>query len=138
MATRSYNIRQVTNYDVQKNPSNKYNINVPKVRESEDGQYEIFFEEEQITYVTAVDSVQISKLGYCCEPAGIIYPIYLRINNVYKPFYTGKNGIYEMQPENWQDINDPEVEEKLTNVIITSVRVPKEIQFTLDYAILSN
>lgn len=85
-------------------------------------------------YIVALKDKRIIKLGYCCEPKGHIYPIFLKMNGVYStPFYIGKDGMYEMQKETFQDANSSE-EESTSEVIITEVMVPADIDFTLEYA----
>ena len=46
--------------------------------------------------------------------------------------------MYEMQPELWHDINKPDTEKEETTVIVTGVRVPERIKFTLDYVLTIN
>lgn len=86
-------------------------------------------------YVVAVADKQIIKLGYCCENKGHIYPIFLKMNGKeeYSMIYVGKDGMYEMQPETFKDTNDPDAEESKSDVVITEVKVPAGIDFTLDY-----
>lgn len=87
-------------------------------------------------YVVAVTDKNIIKLGYCCENKGHIYPIFLKMNGVYSaPTYIGKDGMYETQPETFQDVNDTEATESTSDVIITEVMVPADIDFTLDYVV---
>lgn len=90
-------------------------------------------------YVIAVTGKNIIKFGYCCETKGHIFPIFLKMNGEYKtPFYVGKEGMYEMQVETFQNTNDSEAEESLSDVIITEIMVPADIDFTLDYIISIN
>ncbi len=86
-------------------------------------------------YIVALRDKKIIKLGYCCEPKGHIYPIFLKMNGTYStPFYIGRDGMYEMQRENFQDINsEDEDDESTSNVLITEVMVPADIDFTLEY-----
>lgn len=89
-------------------------------------------------YVIAVTGKQILKLGYCCENKGHIYPIFLKMNGSYNtPIFIGKEGMYEMQPEAFKDINNSESTEFTSNVIVTEVMVPAGIDFTLDYVVSS-
>lgn len=90
-----------------------------------------------IPYHTAVSNEQIIKLGYCCEPCGVELPIFLERNGRYDAFYPSKNGMYEIQPEQWGEVGDLE-EEKTASVIITGVRVPAGLDFVLDLAIMIN
>ena len=58
------------------------------------------------------------------------------MNGAYSaPTYIGKDGMYETQPETFQDANDSEATESTSNVIITEVMVPADIDFTLDYVV---
>ena len=87
-------------------------------------------------YVIAVTGKNIIKLGYCCENKGYIYPIFLKMNGVYStPTYIGKDGMYEIQPETFKDANDTGAMESTSDVIVTEVMVPADIDFTLDYVI---
>jgi hypothetical protein len=89
---------------------------------------------EMPKYIVAVTDKNIIKLGYCCENKGHIYPIFLKMNGTYNtPIYIGKDGMYEMQPETFKDVNDSESEKSTSNVIIEEVIVPAGIDFTLDY-----
>lgn len=85
----------------------------------------------------------INKLGYVCEPRGIIFPIYLEVNGEYKEFELGKTGMFEVTPEIFG--------EEGTEIIpkITGVRVPigeldagftiaNPIKFKLDYMFAIN
>lgn len=112
------------------------NANTVKGAEQVDPPVEIVLpaDEETPKYVVAVTGVKIIKLGYCCENKGHIYPIFLKINGSYEaPFYIGKEGIYEMQPESFKDTNNSEAEESTSDVVITEVMVPTGVDFTLDY-----
>jgi hypothetical protein len=84
-------------------------------------------------YVVAVSDKEILKLGYCCEEKGHIYPIFLEMNGKYEIIRLWKNGIYEMQPEQFTNANDSDAEEETTDVIVTGVMVPAGIDFVLDY-----
>ena len=90
-------------------------------------------------YVVAVTDKNIIKLGYCCENKGHIYPIFLKMNGTYSmPTYIGKDGMYEMQPETFKDANNIEATKSTSDVIITEVMVPADIDFTLDYVTFDN
>ena len=78
----------------------------------------------------------VEKLGYICEPKGIIYPIILTINNIEQEVQIGKTGIFEFQPETWKDVNNEKSEEETAIVYVSSVFVPADIQFTLDFSYL--
>ena len=128
MAVTNYNIKQVTNYDISGYPTVNYSITFPNG------------DVKTVPYITALDGSQIVKLGYCCEPKGIELPIYIRTNDGkgYREIQIGKTGMYEMQPELWHDVNKPDIEEEETTVVVTGVRVPKGIEFTLDYVLTIN
>ena len=128
MAVSNYNIKQITNYDISGYPTVNYSINFPNG------------DVKTVPYITALDGSQIVKLGYCCEPKGIELPIYIKTNDGkgYREIQVGKTGMYEMQPELWHDINKPDTEKEETTVIVTGVRVPERIEFTLDYVLTIN
>lgn len=86
-------------------------------------------------YIPAIEDARIIKFSYCCEESGIIYPIFLKINGAWKAITIGKTCIYEVQPENFKDINDEDAEDENTNVIITDVLVPEGVSFSIDYAV---
>ena len=88
---------------------------------------------DYVVFPASYFGASASKLGYNCEPKGIGYPIYLTISGVEKQFYVGKTGMYEIQPEPFNDINDDNPQEKIAEVYITEVKVPKGIRFKLDY-----
>ena len=128
MAVSNYNIKQITNYDISGYPTVNYSIAFPNG------------DVKTVPYITALDGSQIVKLGYCCEPKGIELPIYIRTNDGkgYREIQIGKTGMYEMQPELWHDVNKPDTEKEETTVIVTGVRVPERIEFTLDYVLTIN
>ena len=117
------NIQQVTPYDLEGMATENHNLTFP------DGHI------ENITYISLFsETKKIVKFGYCCEPKGIVYPIRLNINNTgYKFFQVGRDGIYEMQPEQWTNVNDENAEEKTSKVILTGIYVPQGINFTFEY-----
>ena len=72
---------------------------------------------------------QTVKFGYCCEPKAIQYPIFITVatnNGTEEQAYeVGKHGIFEIQPEEWQNINnqeDPDPKEEIISIV--EVRVP--------------
>lgn len=82
-------------------------------------------------YVSAVSDKKILKFGYCCEPSAHIYPIFIKVNGIYRLIYVNKSGMYEMQQEIYGDI---EIEELQTSkVIVTEILVPDGIDFTLEW-----
>jgi hypothetical protein len=88
--------------------------------------------------ITGSSSTPICKIGYVCEPKGMNFPIVLETGNTARIIYLGKNGIYEAMEEFFLDENarreygDEEVEELDCLPEITEIKVPKDIQFTLD------
>lgn len=77
------------------------------------------------SYKKILSNVEIIKFGYCCENKGILYPIIINIDGKYQMIFPNKEGIYEMQPEEFQ--------EETTDCIVTEILVPEGIEFTLDY-----
>ena len=127
MAVSNYNIKQITNYDISGYPTVNYSITFPNG------------DVKTVPYITALDGSQIVKLGYCCEPKGIDYPIYLTIKGQGTlPFKVGRDGMYEMQSEDWKNVNIQDSMNKITDIIITGVQVPEGIEFTLDYVLTIN
>jgi len=132
MASKNYNVRQVTNYDIQEKPIiENYTISVPE--RNPNPPYDIHFVDEIVPYKIAISGMNIIKLGYCCSPNGIIYPIILKINNQYEQIKLGKECMYEFQPEEWKNINEENSTIKTSDIIVTEVRVPADIKFTLEY-----
>lgn len=138
MAVKNYNIHQITNYDLNDTPMETKSILVPKRNNMPP--YNIYFDYETIDYKTAVsiDTITnnfIIKLGYCCSPNGIIYPIFLRFlgSEEWFEFQIGKEGMFEFQPEQWKNINLEIPVVKTSNIEVTGVQVPANINFTLEY-----
>lgn len=67
------------------------------------------------------------KLGYCCEDFSKDYPIFLTINGEEREFQLGKTGMFEYQPET--------IEEDTTEILVSEIKVPVDVYFTLDYCI---
>lgn len=84
-----------------------------------------------------IESKNIIKMGYCCEPDGVKYPIYIKEpNKDFVEIRISQNGMYEIQQEKWLNVNDTttkEQEEKIANIVIEKIKVPMNISFTLDY-----
>jgi hypothetical protein len=120
------NIAQITNYDLAGSTSIQKTIEI--YRGEEEG-----WVSESYTYKIYNFSHDIFKLGYCCEVKGISYPIFLTINGKETKFEIGKTGMFEFQPEEWYDINAEEPEERTAEVFATSIKVPDEIEFVLDF-----
>ena len=88
--------------------------------------------------LTGSSSLSINKIGYICEPKGIDYPIILTTGDTPRIIYLGKSGIFEAMRESFLDIN-AEAEEELDCLPeITEIKVPKDIQFKLDYSFAIN
>lgn len=122
--------KQITNFDL--------NDQIPFLKRvtiagSEGRQEDIYYKE--ITQSTL--GSRIHKMGYICEPKGMIYPIFLTINGEEKEIQIGKTGMFEFQPEEYTNANDEEAEEKTATVYVTNILVPANIQFTLDYCYYS-
>lgn len=117
------NIKQLTNRDL---------INLPSVDKV------IMKAEELTTYpykIITTDMLKgiITKLGYCCEPKGIGYPIFLTFQEQEEQaFQIGKTGMFEFQPETWINVNGGNIE-RTAIVHCIEVAVPADITFTLDY-----
>lgn len=119
------NIKQITNYDISSLPTTQKQITIGGIIQNYD--YKV---------ITLIGS--ITKLGYCCEPKGIGYPIFLTFNthpDQEKEIEIGKTGMYEYQEEEWMDLNDEETEVQTAIVYTIKVLVPVGIKFTLDYYI---
>lgn len=132
----AYNIQQVNQNTLQgaSQVDPPEIVQIPQLEKTSGGMSEIKMVNSDKKYIVAVDSKKIVKLGYCCENAGIIYPIFLKVNGTYKPFMPSKEGIYEIQPETFSDINNEDEEPITISPIITSVMVPADIKFVLDFA----
>lgn len=119
MATASYNIEQITNFDLQDKDTIIKN---------------------GIEYVQYSFPKKISKLGYCCEPKGIGSTIYLYLeNNPNKEIaiIIGDSGIFEIQPEIYSKLNSENIAENMElKVNIIKIDLPKHLKFVLDYAYL--
>lgn len=113
---KNYNIGQITDVDIKDN-TDTFILN-------------------DIEYVEVLGGLEIIKLGYCCETRGNVYPIYLTIDGQPVEINISSSGMYEFQPELWTDINDTSDQNQYTtNIVVTSVKLPKGIRFTLDYVL---
>lgn len=129
-----YNIRQITNFsDEYAAAGTTQHVVYIGNTHSETKEYKILTN----TLLTKSNLIKVLKLGYVCEPKGIDYPIYMRIEGDLRPYYLGKNGIYEFQPEDFEDINNPEEETKECIVYCSEVQIPTDIVFKLDYVYLT-
>ena len=119
MATASYNVEQITNFDIQNEDAPTFEIN-------------------GVEYVQYTFPKPICKLGYCCEPKGIGQTIYLYSEDDEvkgKPFIIGKTGMFEVQPELISKMGEDNIMEQVEiKVNMKKIDLPKHIKFTLDYA----
>lgn len=125
MANIIYNIKQLTNFDIQNYPViGQHKTNVA--------------DSKSIDYVHIDFDKAVSKLGYCCESRLIGYPIILYFDKTKENFEKieiGKEGIFEVQPEIFTDQDENNKIENLTiKVDIFGIDVPKDFDFILDYA----
>lgn len=118
-------------YNIQQ--ENKYTLKDKARRSAPEGYYLPGANDTIPQYISAVSGKDIIKLGYCCEPKGHIYPIFLKVQGIYRMISINKNGIYEMQPESWTDSEMADAEAQQTNTIVTEILVPDGIDFTLEY-----
>ena len=115
-----YNIKQITNFDIDSYPTEEIDVTVAGMSTPRTVIYKII----DNGYI----SQGIEKFGYCCEPKAISYPIWLVLregNNLNtKSFEVGKTGMFEVQPENWTNVNDPTAEEETMTVDVVEIKVP--------------
>ena len=124
------NLKQITNYDLDKvglEPVGKIVNELP------------------IDYLTITSEMLggiTNKFGYICEPKGINLPIFLTVNGAEMPIELSVRGMYELQPETYQQQSYGGVENKeLSNIYktciinVSEIKVPKDIEFKLDYII---
>ena len=120
------NIKQLTNFDVSSIASEDISI-------TKDGET-ILYPYKKINLSTL--GGKVIKLGYCCEIKGIGYPIFIiHENGIQSEITIGETGMYEFQPEIYQNVNESD-EEKEAIIYCTEVWVPANIQFVLDYCTL--
>lgn len=122
----SYNIKQITNFD----PHDTQSKDVKVGGETRTG----------LTYNVYSLNVDAIKLGYCTNNnEGMNYPIFLTfVNGGEKEFEIGKTGMFEYQPEEWEDVNDETNKEiKTSNTPVTQIKVYEGVSFVLDYCYLT-
>ena len=132
-----YNIKQITNFEAQSLPSGTKTVKAG----GDQGHY------KEVTYKIITFPRGTDKFGYCCEPKAIQYPIWIRtsVDDNIKEYQIGKTGMFEVQPEEWQNVNDPDSEEEILEIFIKEVWVPWQwnaesdpneygYNFKLDYA----
>lgn len=125
------NIKQITNYDVAST--------CPLVtRDVEKAGQIVTWRYYDIT-PNILGTNKILKFGYCVEPKGIAYPIFLEIEGLQttdpsncKDFQIGKTGMFEFQEEEWRDVNGDDTERTAT-VYCSRIQVPVGIKFTINY-----
>ena len=127
----SYNIKQITNFD----PHNTVSKDVKVGGEIRSGLiYNVY------TLVDVSQDQEVIKLGYCTNNnEGMNYPIFLTfVNGGEKEFEIGKTGMFEYQPEEWEDVNDDTNKEiKTSNTPVTQIKVYEGVSFVLDYCYLT-
>lgn len=131
------NIKQLTNFDMAGAPTTqtfirKYYVSDDPAEREKIVQYPYY----TITPTKFGGNVntRISKLGYCCSPRGIGYPIFIKLDTEsdFREIEIGKTGMFEFQEEEWKNINqDNNVRE--AKVLVSEIKVPVDISFVLDY-----
>lgn len=118
-----YLTEQITNYDLEDKESSYYEVEVP----TKDGT-----EFLEIEYKTILKDFNIIKFGYCCEEKGFYYPLFIQNKNEedFKPIILSSNCIFELTPSTVEKDAEEALEKQ---VIITGIKVPVGIKFTLDY-----
>ena len=81
-------------------------------------------------YKVIILSSPAFKLGYCGDSFSIGKTIILTINGKQHPFRIGNTGIFEYEKYNFENNDNQEIQ-----ILVTEVRVPIDIKFTLDYFI---
>ena len=131
------NILQVTNFsdEVTSAPIEYRNVLVGN-KELKNIPYYVL----DLTTLTKSDLFPLNKLGYCCDPRGIGYPIFISIYNKETQqsketkFEVGKTGMFEFQKYEWRDVNKDPNTEYIAEIFATEVKIPATgITFTLDY-----
>ena len=113
-----YNIKQITNFDIDSCPSiPKENMIIAGMSTPRTVIY------KDITNSSIAQGIK--KIGYCCEPKALHYPIFLGFNNGQaEQFQIGKTGMFEVQPEENKNEDDPGAQEEIIEIKITKVEVP--------------
>ena len=115
------NVKQITNYDVENLNTEIKSIVIDGVGVSKE--YKIIDEETL--------GGKTFQLAYYCKDRFRKYPIYIIQNNIETRFNIGETGILEFQPEIFIEDGE-EVEAKIW---ISEIKVPSDIEFTIDYYI---
>ena len=121
----SYNIRQKTNFDFDLAEGEPKDVYVGgELREG-------------LTYKSITFENKVPKLGYCAnDNEGMNYPIFLVFDgegDTDHEFQIGKTGMFEFQPEDWDDVNNPRSEDDPATVYVTKIKVYEDIPFVVDY-----
>ena len=129
------NIKQVTNFDLKDKTSSPQNA---PIRGDSSLTRNMFYK-----YISF--PINIKKFSYCCEPKAIIYPLKLVFpGGTTKWFQIGKTGMFEVQTEDFKDINDNVSETIIIETPIQGVYLPWEwvgkpnplgFNFTFEYII---
>lgn len=124
------NIKQITNFDL--GGASEVTRTIRKggdIGETLDYTYKVITS-------AMLGSDDIFKFGYCTnDNQGMNYPIFLVLNNNETEFQIGKTGMFEFQPEEYK-IVDGENEKRTAKVSLSSVLVPTNVPFCIDYCYL--
>ena len=121
------NIKQLTNFDLDGASEVTRTIRV-----GGDAGYTVDYPYKVITSAM-LGSENVFKFGYCTnDNEGMNYPIFLILNETETEFQIGKTGMFEFQPEEWQDVNVP-TEEETAEVSLSGALVPADVPFCIDY-----
>lgn len=124
MAIINYNLKQITNYDAEAILASG-TMETTKI-----GDYNYY-----ILTTAHFGGLPMLKFGYICEPKAFQRPIYISFQGSTVPnkITLGQTGIFEIQPEEFIDKNNPEAVEKNIEFKITEVKVPMGVAFSIDY-----
>ena len=111
-----YNIKQITNYDLTSFDTVRRNSKIYAVIP------ESYF------------GTEICKLGYCkTKPSGIGTSFYFTMNDKETEIVIGKTGMYEINVDEYYNRE----EDRMSTIKprITELKLPKDVEFILDYAV---
>ena len=134
------NIKQITNFDLKdKKKLLPRNIVIAGGQETRSVIYKYF------EFGNSSNPIYVNKFSYCCEPKAFVYPIILVFSGgVEGLFQIGKSGMFEVQTEDFKDINDDTSETIIIRTPIQGILVPWEwvqepnplgFNFTFEYII---
>lgn len=110
-----YDIKQITNYDLQ------------------DFDTEIINDIQYAVIPLSFLGTPIVKLGYCItNPSGIGSSFFIKINNEQYEIIMGETGMYEINMDVYYDSSGKHT----VSPAVTEVKVPKKYDFTLDYILI--